>query len=92
MRPRNGHILAFPEPNYVVLKPVESHEHVLYLVTRYLSKTFTHNQAADQSFKRLVLDQSKWVQLPVAGFWDIFRPVAVQLHQKMQKNWTGPDF
>ena len=54
MRPGNGHISAFPEPNYVILEPLESQEHVLYLVTLYLSGIFTHNRAADRSFKRPV--------------------------------------
>ena len=54
MRPENGHILASPEPNFVVSKPVKSQEYVLYLVTLHPSMISTHNRVVDQSFKRLV--------------------------------------
>ena len=55
MWPGNGHISACPEPqHYVIPEPVESQEHLPYLVPLYLSEIFTHNRAANRSFKGLV--------------------------------------
>ena len=46
--------LSIPWTNYVIPEPLESQEHVLYLVTLYLREIFTCNQAVDWSFKRPV--------------------------------------
>ena len=97
MWPGNGYISAFPEPNYVILKPVEMQEQVLYLVMLYLSEIFTHNWAADQSFKELVAttattnqDQPWAVAVVVAENWGVQKtghsPIASKKGKKL--DWT----
>ena len=41
-------------------------------------------------FQKTVLDQSKWVQLPIAGFWDIFKTSCSLVAPKKAKkpDWT----